>query len=114
MIPLQRLVPQPGAELMLLDPPAVFVSILAACSASSFSQGFFLFAVEGCDSCPLSRVSGTSFTPGIGSPFVISSTIWLKDVGYGAGGSEPGTEELTCGASLVVVEGGTSTMSEGP
>lgn len=55
---------------------------------ASFSQGFFRFAVIGCEACPSSMVSGTSLIPGIGCPFVMSSTIWLKEVGYGAGGSE--------------------------
>ena len=38
----------------------------------------------GREACPSSTVSGTSLTPGIGFPFAMSSTIWLKDIGCSA------------------------------
>lgn len=62
-------------------------------STTSFvvSHGFFLLAVVVADSCPISKVPGTALIPGIGSPFVIRSTIWAKEDGYGACG--PGSPE---------------------
>lgn len=84
---------QPGPVLISMDPipfstfPTLFPS-----------HGFFLFTLLGFDSCPASKVSGTSFTPGIGWPLVIRSTIWLNGVGYGAGG---------CPVCSVVLEGET-------
>lgn len=52
-------------------------------------------------------------TPGIGFPFAMSSTIWLKDIGYGAVASMSsgvvsmplGAVETTLGGLLLMEEG---------
>ena len=61
--------------------------LAVATAGSSFSQGFLLFGFSACVPCPSNTVFGISLIPGMGCPLVISSTIWAKDVGYGAGGS---------------------------
>ena len=72
---------------------AMFAAYLFApvtCSpalASSVSHGFFRLAVVVSEACPWSTTLGTSLMPGTGSPLLMSPTIWLKDVGYGVGGS---------------------------
>ena len=55
---------------------------------SSFSHGFFRFTNVAWEDRPSRTVSGICLIPGIGWPVVINSTIWLKDVGYGASDSE--------------------------
>lgn len=55
--------------------------------ASSFSHGFFLRGLAGSVPCPTKTVGGISLIPGTGFPLVINSTMWAKDVGYGAAGS---------------------------
>ncbi len=60
-------------------------------SLDSPSQGFFLLAVAAGESWPDNRVSGTSLIPGTGCPLVMSSTMWLKEVGYRASAVTPST-----------------------
>ena len=62
----------------------VCVATYSSHAPTSFSHGFLRLTVDGREDCPSNTVSGTSLIPGIGPPLVMSSTTWLKDIGYGA------------------------------
>lgn len=66
----------------------------------SFSHGFLRRGFEASVPCPSRTVFGMSFIPGMGWPVVMRSTMWAKEVGYGAAGS---------GAVGVVVEASEAT-----
>ena len=63
-----------------------------AATPTSFSHGFLRFDALLCEPCPSSTVLGISLMPGIGWPVVMSSTMWAKDVGYGASGWPAGDD----------------------
>ena len=52
-------------------------------------------------------------TPGIGFPFVMSSTIWLKDIGYGAVASSSSRVVFMPLRVVETVLGGLLFMEEG-
>ena len=70
-------------------PTDVSVPAYSSLAPTSFSHGFLRLTVVGREACPSNTVSGTSLIPGIGPPLVMSWTIWLKDIGYGAAVSMP-------------------------
>lgn len=70
--------------------------------SSSFSQGFLREITVLWLFSPSRTVAGISLMPGTDSPLVIRSTMWAKELGYGAGGSVAEAGMLEVGSRVGV------------